>query len=110
MDYEISEKVFLVKAKPIGDLHLKDVEFEVIVYICPENVAVIKKEDMIKSDNDDDSYYGLITTEIAKQIGVGNVKAQVVFKIHNEIFDKELTDITNEICTGVTIRRSPAYK
>ena len=80
MDYEISEKVFQVKAKPIGDLHLKDVEFEVIVYICPENVAVIKKEDMIK--NDDDSYYGLITTEIAKQIGVGNVKAQVVFKIH----------------------------
>lgn len=33
MDYEISEKVFQVKAKPIGDLHLKDVEFEVIVYI-----------------------------------------------------------------------------
>lgn len=110
MDYEISEKVFQVKAKPIGDLHLKDVEFEVIVYICPENVAVIKKEDMIKNDNDDDSYYGLITTEIAKQIGVGNVKAQVVFKIPNEIFNKELTDITNEICTGVTIRRSPAYK
>lgn len=108
MDYEISEKVFLVKAKPIGDLHLKDVEFEVIVYICPENVAVIKKEDMKMKD--DDSYYGLITTEIAKQIGVGNVKAQVVFKIPNEIFNKELTDITNEICTGVTIRRSPAYK
>lgn len=108
MDYEISEKVFLVRAKPIGDVHLADVDFEVIVYVCPEKVAVIKKEDMVRKDGD--SYYGLITTEIAKQIGVGNVKAQVVFKIPNEIFNKDLTDITNEICTGVTIRRSPAYK
>lgn len=79
-----------IHIEPIGDLTMKDYDFNVDVFCSSRQVVNIKKEEAIYVD--DTNYIILIDTN---DIGIGNVKCKITAYIPDQDFED---GFRTEIC------------
>lgn len=78
-EYEIN-----IHLDPIGGVKMVDYDFEAKIFVYSNKFVLIKKEQMIKED--DENYVAVIEGENALKIGRGQVKVQVTAYIPNPHF------------------------
>ena len=100
----VGEEKVLIHAEPISGLHLSDYYFEIDFYIYSNRIVTVKKTDEIVIKLDDDNYKVCITSEMARKLGKGAVKFNLVAEIPDADFpDGVKNSIAKDVCTGVTL-------
>ena len=83
---------------PLGDLHMSEYDFECKFYIFPKKNVTIKKEDMVRIDND--NYLALIDTT---DLGIGKLHLTLTAQIPDTDFDNTFRREIACVDTGINI-------
>lgn len=93
-----SEIKMNVHVNPIGGIHLSDCDFTCHFFCYPNKVLNVKKEEMIKVD--DDNYTALVYT---KNLGTGMLYMTIKVEIPDADFEDGLRTEIETVCTGEVI-------
>ena len=83
---------------PLGELHMSNYNFECKFYIFPKNFIIVKKEDMVKVD--EDNYLAIVDTT---SLGVGKLHLTVTAEIPDSDFGDDTRREIACVCTGIEI-------
>lgn len=87
-----------VNIEPLGHLHMSGYEFECKFFIYPKKNVIVKKEDMVKVD--DDNYLALIDTT---GLGVGKLHMTLTALIPDVDFNGKTRREIACVDTGIEI-------
>lgn len=87
-----------VHVEPIGNVHLSDCEFTCTFFIYSNKSQVIKKNDMIKVD--EDNYIARVDTT---GLGQGTIHMKIEVDVPDNDFADGYRKEVDVVCTGITI-------
>lgn len=86
-----------VCVEPIGGHHLSELDFVCTFFTQPNKFVTIKKEQMVKVD--DDNYVAIVDS---KYLSVGTIKMTIEVDVIDELFEGGRKEIKT-VCTGIKI-------
>lgn len=90
---------------PIGDMTMDEYDFDVELYCSTKKVLSFKKPELKRSDSNN-----YIVTFDTKDVGLGELKCNIVAHIPDSDFADGLRTEVVKVCTGITINDNPVYK
>lgn len=94
-----SEFKLNIHVEPLDGLHMSDYDFECELYVYTNKVVKVPKSKMKKVD--EDNYLLMLTSEIGRNIGRGNVKLRFIAYIPDNDFDDGTRMEIEELCTPI---------
>jgi hypothetical protein len=90
-----------VHVEPIGEMHMSAYNFKCEFYVYSNRVVTIHKEQMRMVD--DDNYIAMLTSDMSKQLGRGDMHMVVTAEIPDADFEDGFRTEKQQVCVGVTI-------
>lgn len=98
---DIQEYKLNVNVEPIAGYHMEELSLKCVLFVYPNRVVEVRKDVMIKVN--EDNYIILLTAELVKIVGRGQLKVRVIAEIPDSDFPDGFRTEIAEVCTGVVI-------